>query len=155
MILPERLSALVVDDNAYARSAATATLRKLGIGTVTEANGGGEAAGLIATMAFDVVVTDWYMPEVSGAGLIQIATDARINKGKTPAIIVMTAYANRENVLKARELGAGEVIAKPFSTDQMAVALGRVLPAGWGSAAEGSAAATAATGKAEEDKFFL
>ena len=39
MILPQDLKALVVDDNAYARAAVAATLRKLGLVTIDELSG--------------------------------------------------------------------------------------------------------------------
>lgn len=144
--MPERLSALIVDDNAYARSSTAAMLRKLGISKIAEAAGGVEAVTLLHSEPLDVLVMDWYMPEVSGAGLIGIVRRSRHARLKSLPVIVMTGYASRETIGKARELGAGEVLTKPFTPEHLSAALRRVLPDGWGAAA--------APGKGD-DQFFL
>ena len=40
----------------------------------------------------------------------------------------MTAYPSRENIARARELGVNEVLPKPFTTEQLGLAVQRVLP---------------------------
>lgn len=127
VIIPGRLRALVVDDNAYARAISAMSLKKLGIGEVVEADGGAEAILALLGAPFDLVLMDWYMPEVSGAGLMTVLRDARFGPAQATPVILMTAYASRENIARARELGVNEVLVKPFSTDQLGTALGRVL----------------------------
>ena len=127
MIIPGRLRALVVDDNAYARAISANGLKKLGVGEVVEAEGG--AAAILALMSepFDLMLMDWYMPDVSGAGVMTVLRDARFGAAAQTPVILMTAYASRDNIARARELGVNEVLVKPFSTDQLGIALGRVL----------------------------
>ncbi|KQX34760.1 hypothetical protein ASD04_15305 [Devosia sp. Root436] len=127
MIIPGRLRALVTDDNAYARAISAAGLKKLGVGEVVEADGG--AAAILALMSepFDLVLIDWYMPDVSGAGVMTMLRDPRFGAASQTPVILMTAYASRENIARARQLGVNEVLVKPFSTDQLGTALGRVL----------------------------
>lgn len=127
MIIPGRLRALVTDDNAYARAISAAGLKKLGVGEVVEADGG--AAAILALMSepFDLVLMDWYMPDVSGAGVMTMLRDPRFGAASQTPVILMTAYASRENIVRARQLGVNEVLVKPFSTDQLGTALGRVL----------------------------
>ena len=127
MIIPGRLRALVVDDNAYARAISAAGLRKLGVGDVVEADGGAAAILHLMTEPFDFMLMDWYMPDVSGAGLMTVLRDPRFGAASRLPVILMTAYASRDNVVRARELGVNEVLVKPFSTDQLGTALGRVL----------------------------
>jgi len=127
LIIPGRLRALVVDDNAYARAISAAGLRKLGVGDVVEADGGAAAILHLMTEPFDFMLMDWYMPDVSGAGLMTILRDPRFGAASRLPVILMTAYASRDNVVRARELGVNEVLVKPFSTDQLGTALGRVL----------------------------
>lgn len=127
MIIPGRLRALVVDDNAYARAISAAGLRKLGVGDVVEADGGAAAILHLMTEPFDFMLMDWYMPDVSGAGLMTVLRDPRFGAASRMPVILMTAYASRDNVVRARELGVNEVLVKPFSTDQLGTALGRVL----------------------------
>lgn len=127
MIIPVRLRALVVDDNAYARAISAASLRKLGVGEVVEAEGGAAAILALLTEPFDLMLMDWYMPDVSGAGLMQVLRDVRFGAASATPVILMTAYASRDNVQRARELGVNEVLVKPFTTDQLGTALGRIL----------------------------
>lgn len=127
MIIPGRIRALVVDDNAYARAISAASLKKLGVGIIEEADSGAEAILALLSAPYDFMLMDWYMPDVSGAGVMSVLRDGRFGPARTMPVILMTAYASRDNVLRARELGINEVLVKPFSTDQLGVALGRVM----------------------------
>ena len=127
MIIPGRLRALVVDDNAYARAISAAGLKKLGVGEVVEADGGAAAILRLMSEPFDLMLMDWYMPDVSGAGVMTVLRDARFGVAARMPVILMTAYASRDNVSRARQLGVNEVLVKPFTTDQLGTALGRVL----------------------------
>ena len=127
MIIPGRLRALVVDDNAYARAISASGLKKLGVGEVVEAEGGAAAILALMNEPFDLMLMDWYMPDVSGAGVMTVLRDARFGAAAQTPVILMTAYASRDNIARARELGVNEVLVKPFSTDQLGAALGRVL----------------------------
>ena len=149
MIVPERLRALIVDDNAYARSQAAATLRQLGITTIAEADSGAEAIALLASERFDLMLLDWYMPEISGAGLMQVVRDPRFGRAVNLPVVLVTAYPTRDNIARARELGVNEVLTKPFTANHLLAALGKVLPSGWEEPEEKKAAAGGA------DKFFL
>lgn len=133
MIIAGRLRALVVDDNAYARAISGASLHKLGVGVVEEAEGGAAAILALMSQRYDLVLMDWYMPDVSGAGIMQVLRDPRFGTARDTPVILMTAYASRDNIARARELGVNEVLVKPFTTDQLGTALARVLtsePAG-------------------------
>jgi two-component system, chemotaxis family, chemotaxis protein CheY len=131
MILPQDLRALVVDDNAYARAAVAATLRKLGLVTIDELAGAAPAVGAIQATRYDIVFMDWYMPEMNGAALLEVIRDPRFSANGQVPVVMVTAYPNRETIARARELGAGEVLTKPFTVAHAAAALGRLLPDGW------------------------
>ncbi len=138
MIIPGRLRALVVDDNAYARAISVNGLKKLGVGEIVEAEGGAAAILELLTAPFDLMLMDWYMPDVSGAGVMTVLRDPRIGAASQTPVILMTAYASRDNVARARELGVNEVLVKPFTTDQLGTALGRILGAGAQAMGDGS-----------------
>ncbi len=132
MIVPENMKALIVDDNAYARSAAAATLRKLGLGTIDDVGSAALAIDAVLGMRYDVVLMDWYMPEMNGAAMLQIMHGRHFGpNGKVP-VVMMTAYPTRETFARARELGAVDILTKPFTAAQVAGILGRLLPNGWG-----------------------
>ena len=138
MIIPGRLRALVVDDNAYARAISASGLKKLGVGQIVEAEGGAAAILELLGEPFDLMLMDWYMPDVSGAGVMTVLRDARLGAAAKTPVILMTAYASRDNIARARELGVNEVLVKPFTTDQLGTALSRVLGSGARASGDGS-----------------
>lgn len=127
MIIPAQVRALIVDDNAYARAISAQNLRKMGVGSIAEASGGAEAIILLMEQSFDLMLMDWYMPDVSGAGLLQVVRDPRFGQASRMPVIMMTAYPSRDNLARARELGVNEVLPKPFTAEQLGGAMGRVL----------------------------
>jgi len=130
MLVPESVRALIVDDNAYARAATAASLRKLGISQITEVETAPEALLQIIASPFDVLFLDWYIPDMNGAALLQILRDPRFGPNGALPIVLMTAYPSREVLTKARELGISDALAKPFTATQVASALQRVV-FGW------------------------
>jgi two-component system chemotaxis response regulator CheY len=116
-----------VDDNAYARAISAASLKKLGVGDVVEADGGAAAILHLMSEPFDLMLMDWYMPDVSGAGVMSVLRDPRFGAASGTPVILMTAYASHDNIKRARELGVNEVLVKPFTTDHLGTALARVL----------------------------
>lgn len=127
MIVPGRLRALVVDDNTYARAICIAGLKKLGIAQTSEAANGAEAILQLMSEPFSFVLMDWYMPDINGAGVMEVLRDDRFGAGANTPVIMMTAYPSRDNVARARTLGVTEILSKPFSTEQLGMAVGRVL----------------------------
>jgi two-component system chemotaxis response regulator CheY len=131
VIVAEQLKALIVDDNAYARLEAAAILRKLGIGTIEDFSSAPLAIGAILKQRYDIVLMDWYMPEMNGAAMLQVLRGSHFGPHGAVPVIVMTAYPNRETFARAKELGAGEILTKPVTAHHVAGALGRLLPSGW------------------------
>lgn len=131
MFIPGNIKAIVVDDNAYARTTVTAMLRKLGLEAIAEFTGGAPAAAALLADRFDVMFMDWYMPDMNGAALLQLIRDVRFGANGRLPVVMMTAYPNRETFARARELGANEVLTKPFAASHVAAAFGRLLPDGW------------------------
>ncbi|MES2694090.1 MAG: response regulator [Verrucomicrobiota bacterium] len=98
---------------------------------IDELPGAAAAVGAIQATRYDIVFMDWYMPEMNGAALLEVIRDRRFAGNWQVPIVMMTAYPNRETIARAKELGANEVLTKPFSQAHAAAALGRLLPDGW------------------------
>ena len=148
MIIPGNIRAMVVDDNAYARTTVTAMLRKLGLEHIVDFGGGAAAAASLLGGRFDIMFMDWYMPDMNGAALLQLIRDAQFGPHGQLPVILMTAYPNRETFARAKELGVNEVLTKPFTASQIAGAFGRLLPDDWKLPDDGARAE-------DEAKFFL
>jgi CheY-like chemotaxis protein len=112
------LSILLVDDHASVRTTTAALLVDFGH-DVIEAADGREAVDLLERQPekFDLLVTDYAMPLMSGTELIERAR--QITAG-LPALII-TGYADEQSI--ARRPEDVQVIAKPFAPDQMRAAI--------------------------------
>ncbi len=123
MIIPAQLSALVVDDNDYARALTSQNLEQLGIGTIYQAADGATGLQIYKANKVDFVMLDWYMPEINGAGFTRLLRSECDGKDQQPAIIIVTAYATRENITRIRELNLNEILIKPFDNKQLSQAV--------------------------------
>lgn len=104
-----KLRVLVVDDSAYNRQTITAMLESLpDVEVVGRAMNGKEALRLVFDLAPDVITLDLEMPEMDGFAFLRLL----MNKRPTP-VLVVSGYAQRENVFRALELGALDFLAKP------------------------------------------
>lgn len=128
MLLPGQLRALVVDDNAYARAAIGASLRKLGLGEVVEVETASRVPGHLLERQFHIVFLDWYMPDMNGGALLELLGDPRLPELLRVPVVVTTAYPTREILQRARDLGAMDVLTKPFNSGHIAALVARVLP---------------------------
>lgn len=76
--------------------------------SIETATNGREALEKIGEI--DVLLTDWNMPDMDGIEL----TYAIEKKGLFIFIIFMTAYGEKDDVIKALAIGANDYITKPF-----------------------------------------
>ncbi len=121
-------SILLIEDDSNFRVMLCIALRQMGH-EVVEASEGEHGVGLFETGRFDLVITDLIMPGQEG---IETITKL-IKKHPTARIIAMSGggRTSPESYLKmAKRLGAKEILAKPFSMDELGCAVERVLSVG-------------------------
>lgn len=100
---------LVVDDKEIIRTTLTQLLEDEGYAVTTAANGA-EALAIYEDAFFPIVITDIYMPEMTGIELL--AAIKAINL-KTQ-VIVMTSYASIDTAITTLRAGAYDYLTKPF-----------------------------------------
>ncbi len=113
--LPDRTSLkfLVVDDFSTMRRIVRNLLKELGFTNVEEAEDGAVALSKLRQGGFEVVVSDWNMPNMDGLTLLQtMRADAEL---KSLPFLMITAEAKKENIAAAVQAGASSCIAKPFT----------------------------------------
>ena len=113
---------LIVDDERNIRRSLERFFQSLGH-TVVVAEGGPEAAAIVAAQPFDLLLTDYKMAELNGLELI--AETRRRQPGCQ--VILMTAYATVENAVAAMKAGAYDYVTKPFSLEQIQHVVERAL----------------------------
>jgi DNA-binding NtrC family response regulator len=118
-------SILLVDDEAKIRNALAQALREEGH-EVVAVGSPREAQRLLARGAFDVLLVDNLMPELTGLDLIRelVSTTTAADR---PQILLMTAHATVESAIEAMKLGALDYLQKPFEIDELLVVVNRAL----------------------------
>lgn len=109
------INILVVDDIENMRRLITSMLLKLKYHRVSQASSGREAWTKLqnAKEPFDLVISDWNMPQMSGLDLLKaIRKDA--NFSDLPVLMV-TAETVRENIIAAVKFKVNGYIVKPFT----------------------------------------
>ncbi len=115
---PRTTKILVVDDMSTMRKFIKNCLAGIGLTNVFEAHDGNAAwaqleAAAAQNIPFDLLITDWNMPNMKGIDLLKrVRTNAKTNK--TPVMFV-TAETTMAQVKEAIEAGATYYIVKPFS----------------------------------------
>ena len=117
--MPRRI--LVVDDSAVNRAVLEALLKKLGITDIELAVDGRAALDVLERdPAFDVVLSDMWMPVMDGAELVKrIRADERLAKLKVCAVT-----ADVEARATYRELGFDSLLLKPVTINKLAELIG-------------------------------
>ncbi|WP_316364719.1 response regulator [Candidatus Thiodiazotropha sp. CDECU1] len=111
---PEDLKVLVVDDSSMARKHISRVLNVLGIEHIREARDGREAVEIIANNYFDLVVTDYNMPNMDGKELVDHIRTAS-NQASIPVLMV-TSEANESRLAAVQQSGVSAICDKPFET---------------------------------------
>ena len=110
--MPARI--LLIEDDLSASAAFEKVLRKAGYEVVPVARGE-DGLTEAARQAFDVVLTDFKLPGLSGLELI---SRLRVSHPQLP-VIMMTAHGTTETAIQATKLGACDYLLKPFEVDEL------------------------------------
>lgn len=111
----QRLQVLVVDDNKINRMVLAAFLKHHGI-TCSEAASGAEALQRIRQQAFDVVLLDIQMPDISG---LDVAQALHGEQRERPLLVAVTAHAFPEQRQEILEAGFSDLLIKPVAEDEL------------------------------------
>lgn len=121
-----KVSALIVDDAPFIRDLIKKALRSQFPGLqIEEAVNGRKAQQTLSRVAFDLILCDWEMPEMSGLELLQWFR-GQPGSEKTPFIMV-TSRGDKENVIEAIQAGVSDFIGKPFTNEQLAAKVKKAL----------------------------
>lgn len=109
------LSVLLVDDSFYMRRIIRMLLSGFGVRNIEEAEDGAIALELFEQCQPDLVITDWMMPVFDGLELTRAIRSTDTSPSPYTAIIMMSGFCERSRVMKARDAGVTEFLAKPMS----------------------------------------
>jgi two-component system chemotaxis response regulator CheY len=104
---------LIVDDFSTMRRIVRGLLKELGYNNAEEAEDGAAALNMLKNAKFDFVVSDINMPNMNGFELLN-AIKAEPTLKHLPVLMV-TAEARKEDIVRAAQDGAAGYIVKPFT----------------------------------------
>ncbi|MFT5083610.1 MAG: CheY-like chemotaxis protein [Lentisphaeria bacterium] len=115
---PMLIRILVVDEAAFVRDTLKRSLRRfLDKVEVYDAINGNRAIAALKANKIDLILSDWDLPELSGAELLRwVRSEEKYEK--TPFIVV-SSQGDRNMVVRAIESGASDFLPKPFSPDDV------------------------------------
>jgi response regulator NasT len=112
------LRIVVAEDEALIRLDLVEMLREEGYEVVGEAGDGESAVRLAEELRPDVVMLDVKMPVLDG-----ITAAERIASQRIAPVVMLTAFAQRELVERARDAGAMAYLVKPFTQGDLVPAI--------------------------------
>jgi DNA-binding response OmpR family regulator len=96
--------------------------------TVTTANSGEKALELIKTIykhdsKIDLLITDLYMPGMSGLELIENLNQQKIH----PLTIGISGFADDETIFELHKKGCKDLIFKPFTSEELLCRISNIM----------------------------
>lgn len=117
---------LSVDDFSTMRRIVKNILRQLGYTNVDEAENGAAALSTLKEKKYDLVISDWNMPVMTG---IELLKNVRADPGlKATPFLMVTAEAEKSQVVEAIEAGVNSYILKPFTAKLLEEKLQAMFP---------------------------
>lgn len=113
---------LLADDNESELSALKELFEAEGY-EVDTAENGLFAREMVKEKEYDLIVTDLVMPVSDGIQFLYSIGD----RGRTIPVIVLTGYNRLDNMLNAYQMGAVDILYKPYDVSQLLELCAKVL----------------------------
>jgi DNA-binding NtrC family response regulator len=113
---------LVAEDEAPIRDGIVAAFTDSGYEVVAAGNGR-EAIDLLQEQSFDLVISDYRMPEKDGLEVLQQAREM----DQEAVVIVMTAYGTVDHAVEVMQAGAYDYLQKPFNVEDLEFKVSKAL----------------------------
>ena len=115
MPIDPNIKILIVDDFSTMRKIIRNILTQLGFKNILEADDGTTALVILKKEKVDLIISDWNMPKMSGIELLKaVRSDENL---KDIPFIMITAEAQKDNILEAIKYKVNQYIVKPFTPE--------------------------------------
>ncbi|RMG30876.1 MAG: response regulator [Gammaproteobacteria bacterium] len=121
----EDLRVLIVDDSSMSRRYIRRVIENLGVEDIEEAENGRQAMERIEAGFFDLVFTDYNMPEMDGEALVRFIRE-RSSQRSVPVILV-TSEQDSGRLSAVQQAGVSAICDKPFEPAVVRDMICRVL----------------------------
>lgn len=125
MAADPNMKILVVDDMSTMRRIVKNIMKQLGYANVEEAENGKDALDKLKAESFGFVISDWNMPVMTGIELLRaIRADDKL---KALPVLMVTAEAQKENLVEAIQAGVSNYIVKPFTAEVLQEKMNKIF----------------------------
>ncbi len=111
----ERLTFLIVDDDPDELRLLEKLVTMLGVHRIKRAGDGSEALEILRLTPLHMVIYDLRMRPMDGLSFVRELRRLELRERSLLPVIMTTGHTETENVAAARDAGATEVLAKPFT----------------------------------------
>jgi two-component system chemotaxis response regulator CheY len=119
------MKVMIVDDFATMRRILRNILKQIGFKNIIEAEDGKHALKELKKEKIDLIMCDWNMPEMPGIELLKnVRSDDELKK--IPFVMV-TAEAQKDNILEAVKSGVSNYVVKPFTAETITEKLNKIF----------------------------
>ncbi|HFE37649.1 MAG TPA: response regulator [Gammaproteobacteria bacterium] len=123
---PEEVVVLLVDDSRLARKHISRVLRNMGIEHILEAENGLEGIEILNKHVFDLIITDYNMPEMDGKAFSQYVRE-QSDQNDLP-IVMVTSVSDSSRLAMVENIGVSAICDKPFDAADVRELLISLLP---------------------------
>lgn len=123
--MPEEMRVLIVDDSPTSRHYIRKVFSNLGIQHFAEAENGRLAINLMQTQYFDIIVTDYNMPEMDGDEFIRYVRNES-SQASVP-ILMVTSVSDSNRLASVQQAGVTAICDKPFDPQSVKGILAKIL----------------------------
>lgn len=116
---------LIVDDSRASRRYVRRVLELMGIQRITEAENGREAVEVLEREFFDVIITDFHMPEMDGEQLVRHIREKSTQR--TVPILMVSSEQDKSRLANVEQAGVSAMCDKPFEPATVRTLLERIL----------------------------
>ena len=125
MVVHNESRLLIVDDNTTNTLLLEQILRRAGYGAILVCNDSRMVPHLLEAEAPDLILLDLHMPHVDGFEILELLRNHA--DGRFLPVIVLTADTTPESANRALELGAHDLISKPFDITEIQLRVRNLL----------------------------
>jgi len=119
------MKVMIVDDFATMRRILRNILKQIGFKNIIEAEDGKHALKELKKEKVDLIMCDWNMPEMPGIELLKnVRSDDEL---KEIPFVMVTAEAQKDNILEAVKSGVSNYVVKPFTAETITEKLYKIF----------------------------
>lgn len=122
-----KLSVLVVENSVHMRAIVTEMLAAFGVAKIEEANTVNKAHRLVNAKPFDIVLLDFFLDRLDGADFTRFVRHDADCPNRAIPILLMTALPHHSKVVKMRDCGVNDIIAKPLAPKMLYARMNAML----------------------------